>query len=581
MNQELLIFTIGPVKSFIQGSRKVRDLYAGSYLLGHLMKQLGDELESKLKQGSNIIFPSRNAGGHIPNRLIADLRGYSLEEARRLGEEMEEYVRQAFYKVCTDVIKASISEITLPMERQIQSFLEVYWVVEAYEDYTAGYRKAVESLHAVKRIRRFTQMDEPAGRKCSLYPELNAIFARRRANKQGGALVLPRYIARESLVELKQQDTLPAILNEKEALSSIAFAKRGLDDYQNKFKEEFPHYSLEISSVAYMLLRRKLKNQAFAEELPMLKNQASEAIYDLQSGFVLNTEEYSSKEIRIAEAIYRKIQEEEIFLSPYYAIVKIDGDSLGNIYQDLGEHKLHQALSEALCKFAEDAETLVKKNDGICIYAGGEDILAFLPLDTVFPAILQMRRVFRETMIGFIGEKKEGLTFSAGVVVAHLMSPMNAVLKTAEIMEREAKSVDKNKNGFAISVYKRSGETVVVKSGFGDQDAKMNVLWRCIQALRNKNYSRSFVYGLMRVLSPLINSDEKCLNQMVEVLILQALCKAERSLSDEEAQNIKAMFYECYCKEASKGLAHYLDMLNVILFLSREVCDVYSTSCSR
>ncbi|MCR4429797.1 MAG: hypothetical protein NUV45_02120 [Tepidanaerobacteraceae bacterium] len=52
-------------------------------------------------------------------------------------------------------------------------------------------------------------------------------------------------------------------------------------------------------------------------------------------------------------------------------------------------------------------------------------------------------------------------TFSAGVAIARLKTPISEVLKWARKMEKEAKEInDWGKDAFGIAVLKRSGESI-------------------------------------------------------------------------------------------------------------------------
>ena len=59
MNKYLFLFTVGPVQSFIGQARKTQDLYAGSFLLSHLIDSAMKEIEDKVNN-CKFIFPHKN-----------------------------------------------------------------------------------------------------------------------------------------------------------------------------------------------------------------------------------------------------------------------------------------------------------------------------------------------------------------------------------------------------------------------------------------------------------------------------------------------------------------------------------------
>ena len=102
MSDALFLFTIGPVKSLIEQSRKTRDLYAGSFLLSYLLSEAIEEVE-KQSENVDIIFPSRHKDTNIPNRLVAIVKGYGPEEQKKLGRTLARYVQDRFMDICRSV----------------------------------------------------------------------------------------------------------------------------------------------------------------------------------------------------------------------------------------------------------------------------------------------------------------------------------------------------------------------------------------------------------------------------------------------------------------------------------------------
>ena len=73
MKEYLLLFTIGPVQSFIGNSRKMRDLYAGSFLLSYLILHTCNVVfTSKSNITINRLIPVITPGKtpSAPNRIL-------------------------------------------------------------------------------------------------------------------------------------------------------------------------------------------------------------------------------------------------------------------------------------------------------------------------------------------------------------------------------------------------------------------------------------------------------------------------------------------------------------------------------
>ena len=74
MKKYYLLFTIGPVKSFINESRKTQDLFAGSSLLSALSKTAIKKAE-EVFQGNNFeLITPQLVSGAIPNRFLASFK---------------------------------------------------------------------------------------------------------------------------------------------------------------------------------------------------------------------------------------------------------------------------------------------------------------------------------------------------------------------------------------------------------------------------------------------------------------------------------------------------------------------------
>ncbi len=113
---------------------------------------------------------------------------------------------------------------------------------------------------------------------------------------------------------------------------------------------------------------------------------------------------------------------------------------------------LHSAISDALNRFATIiVPNLIEDKQGVLVYAGGDDLLAVVPLHTVLSCALELRRAFsRFDVMG----SKAGL--SAGVVVAHYKDNMREAIRTARAALKRAK--DEGRDRVAVAILRRSGE---------------------------------------------------------------------------------------------------------------------------
>lgn len=130
--------------------------------------------------------------------------------------------------------------------------------------------------------------------------------------------------------------------------------------------------------------------------------------------------------------------------SPYYAILLMDGDSVGALIRELGAGVVTRLFSA----FTDTVPGIVKGHHGACIYAGGDDVLAMLPLTTALDCARALRAAYQNAATRVANEAtKSDLgrrgTISAAIVFAEATVPLRLVLQHArEGLEHRAKAVN-------------------------------------------------------------------------------------------------------------------------------------------
>ncbi len=150
---------------------------------------------------------------------------------------------------------------------------------------------------------------------------------------------------------------------------------------------------------------------------------------------------------------------------------------------------LHASLSHALANFALNLAPFVveQRYCGRIVYAGGDDLLALLPLDQVLPVSRELRafysgqaeknpfggvdvRLTNTDLAGFVefdGEKLMTMgttaTASIGVCLAHHLSLFDKALEVARTAEKSAKAKDRyGRDALCVNFLRRSGEEMRV-----------------------------------------------------------------------------------------------------------------------
>lgn len=175
---------------------------------------------------------------------------------------------------------------------------------------------------------------------------------------------------------------------------------------------------------------------------------------------------------------------------------------------------LHATLSAALSTFVLRCVPWVveERHFGRVVYAGGDNVLALLPLAEVVPAARELYALFtghaevrngdlqtKPDSNGFLVWEEETLpmpgphiTLSAGITVVHHLYPLDAALQAAHEAEMYAKKVA-NKAALAVRVIRRSGETLIMRTKWVSMGDHFDRLAGCFAEGR---LSSRFAYDL-------------------------------------------------------------------------------------
>lgn len=559
--KDLFLFTIGPVKELIESSRKLMDLYAGSSLLSELMGKAVCWLEEK--ENVTILFPHvpdshKNGPANIPNRIVAEFTDYSEKEKCEIAERLTAFVKYKFEETCLKMLKrAKIQRWGIELaEKQWEDFLEIYWIFEEYDTagYSETYRKMLAAIHEVKGIRPFCQTTEPWSRKCMLFPKYNAIFAKQSENK--GKMVYPKHINTNYVCDITENVFFSYAVKPKEALSSIGLIKR-----------IFGKEAVNLYSIRYMLLERCVPESLFKEcGADFLENEQRDmlanAVYDLYNENALDDEEYTEEMIEKAGFLYDLIKKNSVNLSSYYAVIKFDGDDMGEAFKNLQTVTEQQELSNKISLFAYEAPGIIKKFGGLPVFAGGEDFLGFIPLKDLFECVSMLRQRFYDVI------KR---SFSIGISIAHLMQPLKEVMANVDDMEASAKRMP-GKNAFAIGIMKRSGANVKMPAYklTGEEIVpQWNDIEELVRMLNTSQCSKSMFYNIGQMMQLFLEEQVKPQEDMIEVLLRNCVFHAEGKGERIDREKVVGKLMLFYKK--ANYMKDFLHTIDGIAFLSREV----------
>jgi CRISPR-associated protein Cmr2 len=516
----LFLVSVGPVQTFIASARRTRDLWFGSWLLSELSKAAAHEIVNS-RPGNSLIFPAPprqqmqellkpDSELNVANKIVALIDGSPADLGDKVYRAIEDRLKTVKDQVFDKITFFDPNFHRATAEKQVGDLIEYFWVALPYEnaDYTTVRRNLEALLAARKNTRDFKQVSwEGSGvPKSSIDGQMES--------------VIPSHLYRRHSLSAEEQqrkikklyDTYKA--GPAEQLSGVDLLKR----LGNAGEEShFPSTS-HIAALPYLVRLSKLKDPTEAQRLlrayiaeirkiAALKNltvmidtirrqyadwehtilveENDSLLYD---GSLLFEERLvdivaditgfaPAKEI--LRKFYAHVQARPI---PYYAILVADGDFMGAAIDAQTEHETgpdkHREISQALAGFAKKVREIVKDDCmGAPVYAGGDDVLAFMPLHTVLECAQKLAAEFHEQLSPFPYDKNKSPTLSVGIAVAHHLDSLREALNLARNAEKQAKAVD-GKNALAIRVSKRSGEERAVVGRWGELDKRLGELMK-------------------------------------------------------------------------------------------------------
>lgn len=418
--------------------------------------------------------------------------------------------------------------------------------------YSTCHELAERALSARKATRNFEQVYEPGG-KCTICGEREILhdgkgwqgksFWQNLSSKivghieQDGRERLCAICTIKRLIQpfvLKDELNLTGDFPSTDSMAVVSFVKGILERWDQAYTY--------VEGLVDAIKDTELKNTAFTgmdiPGLTKLAGNKGENAKDLLNldGEWLFLESYDRQQIaqryniqlseeqeaNLKESLRKLYEVTGVTPRDYYAILTMDGDHMGEWLS--GEHEglvnfkdlihpkaleqlvdkekllelkypvspsLHAAISKALANFALHCVPSVVENlhYGRLIYAGGDEVLAFIPLTEVLTAARELRALFSgeaelkenntievnlgsDKWSGWIDWNGQKLltmgnkaTASIGVAVAHRLHPLRDALRQAREAEDSAKN-QYGRNAICIRWLKRSGEQVQMGAKF-------------------------------------------------------------------------------------------------------------------
>lgn len=530
MTAHLLLIALGPVQDFIAQARRTRDLWYGSHLLSELNRVAAHALADG---GAELIFPALTKGDaqlqpclaplrpdgtfpqNIANKLLAEVpSGVDPQQiARAVRDAVTRYWRDdlaAPVKArCAGLLASGIDAVWI---EQVDTFLEFAASWLPVGDYAQTRRQIEQAIAGRKMLRDFGAWTHGRGS----VPKSSLDGARE-------TVLLPPK-ARQATLARKYR------LTDGEQLDAIGLVKRAGGD-----PDQFvPVVNVALASWLDLVSRVALSDlealrtacqearvsRVERKDLPctapflfdasVLLPSRWRSVFDEQ-GLDGDAQEWGRRHVK---PILGKVSEPY----PYVACLVADGDRMGRAIDGLGSAAEHRAFSGALARFAGEARKVVEQeHHGALVYAGGDEVLAFLPLPEVLSCAEDLRKGFDAAMASACQSvpAEQRPTLSVGLGIGHLMESMGDLLTLGRQAEREAK---RDRNTLAVIVDKRSGGTRSWRDQWNNDP--LGVLRNATALLQDRLSSRK-VYEIANSLRRLPEPDGTENNGWARVLALE------------------------------------------------------------
>ena len=510
-NKQYFHFTLGPVQGFVAQARRTRDFWAGSFLLSWLsavamksvQEQTGDKHCIKFPEAdatfleyiSGIQTGNKPTQGSVPNRFKAEVPlDFKAENVTQSVQEAWEALAKLIFS--KDLEKQANDNTRKIWQRQLENFWDISWVLVTKEENKEENSAALDQR---KNWRSYVPSIE-AGVKCMMMDGWQELSGIETPHSKG----LENFWS--PLQKQMQND-----LREGEHLCAMAFIKRRFvwcfDDLNQRMPDGWTLSGWElpkvVPSVAYL---------AGAHWLEQVIEQADESMFEqyYQQAYQLSEKNLNEWRTRLycierlkgiaPENAFNKwtsldgnvfhptvlenvntypdtqqaaktqqalkklnqhvkeklLAQDKSFMpaSPFYAVLMMDGDSLGKHMS--GGKETQSNITKALEMFTKKVQQLVEKHSGFLIYAGGDDVLAILPLEDALPCAVTLRSHYNHCF----NETDIPTTLSGAIEYVHIKIPLTKALFDAHHLLDDIAKDKTGRDSIAVRVQKPGGLTL-------------------------------------------------------------------------------------------------------------------------
>lgn len=513
----LIAWTFSPIQPFISTTRKGRDLWYASWLLSDVARRAALAAH---QAGGDLLSPGDpdrlgNDRYSIANKVLVLVEG-EREAALGIAQKMSRALKDRLAELSECLIDRIARDGELPayverrgegrvasfdhgrIREQIADALQDTWVIVPVSPTPRGVVEAREDaerlLTATKTARGFTQPPWSATiPKASVDGEREAVLEQalydkdrrkerapwmQRLDLRPGEQVCGVTLLKRKGPTWLSSGSTPRVESTSH-FAAIPFLRQ-FHDRQATWGDAWENFVAAVKSSG-----GELASLPRAELLPVVGHYDAHLLYptrlhdiawpgrtlDARERDVMAPQDVLDAHADLMRALRearKSLQPEDIgppAPSPYYAVLMADGDRIGETLRRAASREdLKEGIGK-LDRFCQQTPTIIQLRrlpsgllpEGQCIYAGGDDVLAFLPVDTALEVAHALHEAFKKEW----GDAAEAPTLSVAIVIAHHLTPLQETLDAARDAESKAKQVFK-RNAWVVDLRKRGGAPILV-----------------------------------------------------------------------------------------------------------------------
>jgi CRISPR-associated protein Cmr2 len=445
----LLAIAVGPVQEFIAAARRTRDLWFGSYLLSEISRAVAQSVEA---DGGKLIFPASSAAENVANVILAELPS---GEPKAVAAKAKEAAHQRWLDFADEAWELARGVVREEIwNDQVDDVIEFYaaWVQQT-GDYKSDRGSLMRLLAGRKNCRDFLPAKGRAG-----VPK-SSLDGQRESVLKPPTEWRDRFRTRLRIREGEQLDVVGLVKRVAGGSRPYPSVSRvAVDPWVrgNSGKDAFK----ELRTACQELPQRVL-HRLDEREFPQFKDFPFEGTAAYVSRHH-EWEEEIDEEDRLSLGDIQDALERLSQPNPYLAVLVADGDKMGAAISALTSPDAHREFSSTLAGFADEARKIVTQHHGVLVYAGGDDVLAFLPVDKCLSCARKLHDDFGDRLAKY-GKP----TLSVGIAIGHFMENLEDLLDYGRAAEKAAKKVE-GKNALAVHLHKRGGAPIGVRARWND-----------------------------------------------------------------------------------------------------------------